>query len=41
LPLMSYGGGSMIVMCSAIAVLFRINYEVTEHNKNHVRDKRP
>lgn len=30
LPLMSYGGGSMIVMCAAVAVLFRINTEVTE-----------
>ncbi|MDD4915565.1 MAG: putative lipid II flippase FtsW [Methylococcales bacterium] len=40
LPLMSYGGGSMIVMCSAMAVLFRIYYEVTEHGKNNVKDKR-
>jgi cell division protein FtsW len=36
LPLMSYGGGSMIVMCGAISVLFRIHYEVTEHSKNNV-----
>lgn len=27
LPLMSYGGGSMIVMCSAMALLFRVHYE--------------
>jgi len=40
LPLMSYGGGSMIVMCGAMAVLFRIHYEVTEHNKNNVRGRR-
>lgn len=39
LPLMSYGGGSMIVMCGAVAVLFRIHYEVTEHNKSHVKGK--
>lgn len=39
LPLMSYGGGSMIVMCGAIAVLFRIHYEITEHSKNNVKDK--
>ena len=38
LPLMSYGGGSMIVMCSAMAVLFRIYYEVTEHSKNNVKE---
>ena len=28
LPLMSYGGGSMIVMCGAMALLFRIQYEL-------------
>ncbi len=27
LPFMSYGGGSLIVMCAAVALLFRINYE--------------
>jgi cell division protein FtsW len=37
LPLMSYGGGSMIVMCGAMAVLFRIHYEVTEHSKSNVK----
>jgi cell division protein FtsW len=40
LPLMSYGGGSMIVMCGAMAVLFRIHYEVTEHNKSNVKGQR-
>jgi len=39
LPLMSYGGGSMIVMCGAMAVLFRIHYEVTEHHKNNVKGR--
>ncbi|MDQ7090808.1 MAG: putative lipid II flippase FtsW [Methylococcales bacterium] len=28
LPFMSYGGGSIIVMCAAIGLLFRIHYEV-------------
>lgn len=28
LPLMSYGGGSMIVMCCAAALLFRVNSEI-------------
>jgi cell division protein FtsW len=30
LPLMSYGGGSMIVMCAAVALLFRVHNEVAE-----------
>ena len=30
LPLMSYGGGSMLVMCGAIALLLRVSSEVTE-----------
>ena len=40
LPLMSYGGGSMIVMCSAIAVLFRINYEVKVQTQRTVNKER-
>jgi cell division protein FtsW len=36
LPLMSYGGGSMIVMCGAISVLFRIHYEVIEQSKTTI-----
>ncbi|MGR8929768.1 MAG: putative lipid II flippase FtsW [Gammaproteobacteria bacterium] len=39
LPLMSYGGGSMIVMCGAVAVLFRIQFEITELHKSHKRNK--
>ncbi len=31
LPLMSYGGGSMIVMCMSIALLFRVYSEAAEH----------
>jgi cell division protein FtsW len=30
LPLMSYGGGSMIIMCASMALLFRVNSEITE-----------
>jgi cell division protein FtsW len=30
LPLMSYGGGSMMVMCSTLAVLFRVRSEAIE-----------
>lgn len=33
LPLMSYGGGSMIVMCGAMAVLFRIHFEMNENRR--------
>ena len=33
LPLMSYGGGSMIVMCGAMAVLFRVHYETEQRRK--------
>jgi cell division protein FtsW len=40
LPLMSYGGGSMIVMCCAIAVLFRIHYELSQHRKHSVKEIR-
>jgi cell division protein FtsW len=31
LPLMSYGGGSMMVMCSALALLFRVRSEAIEN----------
>lgn len=40
LPLMSYGGGSMMVMCGAMAVLFRIHYEATEHHKSNVKSRK-
>ncbi len=39
LPLMSYGGGSMIVMCSAVALLFRVNSEVSEIHANTPKGK--
>ena len=34
LPLMSYGGGSMIVMCGAMALLFRIQYELNANYRS-------
>ena len=37
LPLMSYGGGSMITMCAAMALLFRVHSEVIEKQKNMPR----
>jgi cell division protein FtsW len=30
LPFMSYGGGSMIIMCSAMALLYRVNMEIQQ-----------
>jgi cell division protein FtsW len=36
LPLMSYGGGSMITMCCAVALLFRVQSEITEINAETV-----
>ena len=40
LPLMSYGGGSMIIMCSALALLFRIQSEAQATLANTPRRKR-
>ena len=39
LPLMSYGGGSMIIMCAAVAMLFRVHSEVTEQIKSVPKGK--
>ncbi len=36
LPLMSYGGGSMIIMCCALGLLFRVHSEITEINASNV-----
>ena len=33
LPLMSYGGSSMVVMCIAIALLLRVDFEVRRHDR--------
>ncbi|MBT9098924.1 putative lipid II flippase FtsW [Methylovulum psychrotolerans] len=40
LPLMSYGGGSMMIMCCAVALLFRVHSEVTEINANTLPEPR-
>ncbi|MGH8550273.1 MAG: putative lipid II flippase FtsW [Methylococcales bacterium] len=37
LPLMSYGGGSMIVMCSAIGLLLRVYSEAVEQGRSGAR----
>ena len=34
LPLMSYGGGSMMIMCCALGLLFRVHSESAEINAN-------
>ncbi|PPC89959.1 MAG: putative lipid II flippase FtsW [Methylobacter sp.] len=39
LPLMSYGGGSMMVMCCAVALLFRVNYELHEQKAGNPKIK--
>ena len=39
LPLMSYGGGSMITMCAAMALLFRIHSEVIEKERGLVKGR--
>jgi cell division protein FtsW len=40
LPLMSYGGGSMIIMCCAVALLFRVQSEITELDAGTVSAER-
>jgi cell division protein FtsW len=40
LPLMSYGGGSMIVMCCALGLLFRIHSDIADASKSGNRKKR-
>lgn len=40
LPLMSYGGSSMIIMCSAIGLLLRVHSEVRELNLKKAKGKR-
>lgn len=39
LPLMSYGGGSMIVMCAAVALLFKVHGEVADLNAGTPKGK--
>lgn len=40
LPLMSYGGGSMMIMCCAIGLLFRVHSEIAEINANAIPEPR-
>jgi len=40
LPLMSYGGGSMIIMCCAVGLMFRVHSEITELNANSIPEPR-
>jgi len=40
LPLMSYGGGSMMVMCCAVALLFRVQNDVMATAANSTRKPR-
>lgn len=40
LPLMSYGGGSMIIMCCAVGLLFRVYSEVAEINASNIPEPR-
>jgi cell division protein FtsW len=40
LPLMSYGGGSMMIMCCAVALLFRVHSEIAELNVNTTKQYR-
>jgi cell division protein FtsW len=40
LPLMSYGGGSMMVMCCAVGLLFRVHSETAETNASTIRPPR-
>ncbi len=37
LPLMSYGGGSMIVMCAAMALLSRVHTEIKQKKQKQVK----
>jgi cell division protein FtsW len=39
LPLMSYGGGSMMIMCCAVALLFRVQSEIAEINANTPKER--
>jgi len=40
LPLMSYGGSSMVVMCIAIALLLRVDFGVRRHDRPLQRETR-
>jgi len=40
LPLMSYGGSSMVAMCIAIALLLRVDFEIHRHDRPLQRETR-
>lgn len=40
LPLMSYGGSSLIIMCSVIAMLLRVDYETRQYNRKGQNKKK-
>jgi len=40
LPLMSYGGSSLIIMCSVIAMLLRVDYETRQCNRKRQSKKK-
>ncbi|HID50187.1 MAG TPA: cell division protein FtsW, partial [Chromatiales bacterium] len=40
LPLMSYGGSSMVVMCMAIALLLRVDVETRQYDRLTQREKK-
>lgn len=39
LPLMSYGGSSLVVMCVAVALLLRIDYETRKYDRRNTSPK--
>jgi cell division protein FtsW len=39
LPLMSYGGGSMMIMCCAVGLLFRVHSEIAELHATSLSNK--
>ena len=39
LPLMSYGGGSMLIMCCTVALLFRVHSEIQEIKANKPKER--
>jgi cell division protein FtsW len=40
LPLMSYGGSSMVAMCVAVALLLRVDFEIRRHDRPLQRETR-
>lgn len=40
LPFMSYGGSSVMMLCIALAVVFRVDYETRQHQKHPVKEEK-